>query len=296
VTVCKEDNVSEKTPLIDQKLLARLRSRKAAERERAEDELLAMGPGAVDALLRTLDAETPKRQRNQRRGLALIALYVLLVIAAIATGHDKNLGPFGGMTAVMMALLSATTVQKNAARALARFDDKRAVGPLADALEYNDKEVVKSARAGLTRLLPELRATDHALLTTSQRRTLDKWLGKSNDTDLSMAILRAYEQVGDPKSVEAVAKLADVQTGAALRIRVLAEEVLPAMRQHAGDVYAAQVLLRPSAGDDGSLVRPVVGTEEVETTTLVRPAEGTNAEVSVRGEIRPAETPIVTIR
>ena len=50
--------------------------------------------------------------------------------------------------------------QKGAARALAMFDDPKAVGVLSEALYFNDYNVVKVAREALIRLLPSLKANN----------------------------------------------------------------------------------------------------------------------------------------
>ncbi len=261
--------------VIDPKLLVKLRSKKKEVREAAERQLESLGPEAVPALLALLEKESITRVRRQRWGIVLVCCYICLIILFAATGHAGNFGAFSGMTGVWVALFAATQLQKDAARTLAKYNDKRGVGRLAEALEYQDKAVVSEAEAALIRLLPGLLATDHALLSHEQRRCLDRALVKPRKAELPLAILAAYEQVGDPDSVAVVERLA---AGEIRRVDPAvierAAEVLPAMRVRAQEVRAAQTLLRPveEVGAD-VLVRPVETGPTAPVEMLVRPVD-----------------------
>ena len=260
---------------IDPKLLQRLRSRKTPIREEAERELAAMGPEAVNALLEMLEQESAKRARRQKIGIAVVCAFVLLMVLLAVSGHGDNIAIFSSMTGTWAALFAATQLQKDAARVLARYDDKRGVGRLAEALEYQDKVVQQEAETALVRLLPRLMATDHALLSPDQRRCLDRALVKRNKNALALAILDAYEQIGDPQSVAVVERLADGHVKAASpEVVARAADVLPAMRVRAEAVHAAQTLLRPVevAGAD-TLLRPVESGPTGDVEMLLRPVD-----------------------
>jgi hypothetical protein len=289
--------MTARSQALSPKLLARLRSRRSDVRESAERELLDLGPIAVDMLLRTLEAERPKRVRNRRIALALVAVFaVAALVGALTPGHGFQINI--GQIWVVFALLAATSVQRNAARALARFSDKRAVGALSEALDYHDKQVRESAAEALVRLLPTLNASDHALLSYDERRALDRAITRLGATRLALAALRAYEQIGDAESLAVVERMAygkvqplrsDVRplvrglsfgivawaSRGPLEPAVVAEAraVLPALRVRAEQVRAAQTLLRPVEANpgDGTLLRPAEPAAPTEDALLVRP-------------------------
>jgi len=261
--------------VLDPKLLAKLRSKKEAERAEAQAALRALGPDAVDALLALLDKEAVTRQKRKRIGLAILVAYVCLMVLFIATGNAKNMGSLGGMTGGLAALFAATQAQRAAAGALAGYDDKRGVGRLAEALEFGEKRLQADIEGALIRLLPRLTASDHALLTPEQRRCLDRAIVKPKQARLAMAALDAYEQVGDRDSVAVVERMAEGRArGLDPGLAARAAEVLPAMRNAAELVAAAQTLLRPadSVADD-MLLRPALGAPDGPAGTLLRPAE-----------------------
>ncbi len=278
------------------KLLARLRSRKREVREAAESELLAHGPRAVEMLLRTLEAERPKRMRNRRIAFALLAIFALATIGSLLTPGGDTTVNFGQFW-IVFALLAATSVQRNAAQALARFTDKRAAGALAEALDYHDKQVREAAAEALVRILPGLNASDHALLSYDERRALDRAIVRPGRTELAIAALRAYEQIGDAESLTLVERIAEDKVNplrgelkpflSGLSVGVVAwasrvpldpavvaeaRAVLPALRVRAEQVHAAQTLLRPAlSAPTDTLLRPVEPSAPRENALLVRP-------------------------
>ncbi|MBM3495068.1 MAG: hypothetical protein FJX72_12235 [Armatimonadetes bacterium] len=277
--------MDQTTTAIDPKLLTKLRSKKADVREAAERQIAAMGPEAVDGLLELLEKESATRAKRRKIGIAVVCCYIALFVMAALTDHAKFIGNMGGMTGIMIALFAATQAQKDAARVLARYDNKRGVGRLAEALDYNDKHVLAEVEPALIRLLPKLIATDHALLSLDQRRSLDKAIVKRGKAPLALAVLDAYEQIGDPDSVEVVERMAKGEVrrlDAAVVER--AREVLPAMRVRAEAVHAAQTLLRPvEVADADMLLRPVESGPSGPVETLVRPV-GADADFAVAAD------------
>jgi len=266
----------EETPDICRDIVLKLNSRKASVRQEAERDLAALGPAAVDRLLALMEKEGVNRRKRRNIGIAVVIVYIFLVVLSAVTNHGASAGSYSGMFGAIAALFAATQLQKNAAGALARYDDVRGVGFLAEAMEYGDKGIERQAETALVRLLPRLRATDHALLTEPQRRCLDRALVKRRSPELALAILAAYEQVGDEKSVELVERIASAQIPAIKDHRVIkrAAEVLPALRHRAELVRAAQTLLRPADKADADiLLRPASGPPTGPVETLLRPVE-----------------------
>jgi hypothetical protein len=172
--------------------------------------------------------------------------------------------------------MAVTKLQRNAISALARYDDIRAVGPLTEALDYRDRGLADAAVPKLAEFLPRLQSGDAALLDDAQRRILDRVLLKHRKPDLVLAILAAYEQVGDAKSLEAVERLAAGEGRCAKdrRVREAAIDCHAALKQRAQAERDAQTLLRPVyTGDpEGTLLRPAHGPGDADAKVLLRPA------------------------
>jgi hypothetical protein len=171
---------------------------------------------------------------------------------------------------------AVSNTEEAATLALMRFDDVRAVGPLVDALDF--RVVGALAATALIRLLPRLTVTDAELLSPAQRARLNKAMQRDN-TDLTLAILKAYTRVGDATAVVEVQKLAnirglkfriaskrimdhllgvrkndgDLPKSEMPRIAAAAEECLPFLRQSTEQRRIEQELLRAA---DGAAVSP----------------------------------------
>lgn len=261
-------------PELDPNAVAKLASRKEAERAAAEASIERLGPAAVDALLNLLRAEASRRAKRRRVGIAIFCLYVLLFATMVISGNGKVMGSFGGLISVGVGMLVASQAQKSATNALTRYDDLRAVGPLVEALDYGDKRLAQAAESTLVRLLPRLTADRSYLLEESHRKVLNRLLTGQRSQLLAEAILTAYEQVGDSRCVEALEKLAGGggKWGRVPSVRQAAASALAASRVRARRDQASGTLLRAAgpeaegerllrAADSGSapetLLRPI---------------------------------------
>ena len=178
-----------------------------------------------------------------------------------------------GTLTMTLKLLRA---QKTAAGRLAELDEIRAVGPLSEALKIDDKRVRRLVEDRLTALLPSLRANQADLLDSVQRSCLHAALYRKNRT-LIVAILKAFEQVGDERDLPAVTGLSNGKGPGWVD-----SEVWQAARTCREFIESRQLssqyrnrLLRPSCQStrqDGLLVRPAetAGTDEA---ALLRPAD-----------------------
>jgi hypothetical protein len=178
------------------------------------------------------------------------------------------------MSGAISAAFAASQAQKRVTKELAEFEDIRSVGPLAEALEYQDRELKAIAESKLTRLLPRLRASDASLLDEEQRKCLYRAL-RGRDTNLILAVLKALEQIGDEQAVPFVQKLANGEGLAARNsgIRAAAQECLPALQERAERERASRELLRAASASDTPsdvLLRPAGGTIEADPQQLLR--------------------------
>jgi len=165
--------------------------------------------------------------------------------------------------------------------AIARFGYLQAAGPLSEALDMSDSEVTETAIQALTRLLPRLKASDASLLNCHQRACLNEALRCNRDTNLTLAILTAWEQVGDSEAIEHVERLAAGlgRGGHDPRIVAAAQECLPFLLQSAGHQQNHTQLLRPVNGS----MTP--------TVTLLRPAPPQASPIPPEQLLRPTDAP-----
>lgn len=262
----------QEEPTLDAKVVAQLTSKKEPERVEAEAKIAGLGPEALDALLALVQQEAAKRKTKRRRILIGLTIYFVFVIGmtvliSVAKGHlDTGLfGSIGSMSGLIAAAFAVSQAQKNATRKLAEFEDIRIVGPLAEALEFGDKNMrAIITEEALIKLLPRLQASDAHLLNEDQRACLNRAL-KGKNTQLVLAILKAYEQVGDEKALPCVEKLAEGEgrSGKDERVQAEAIECLPHLKARIEQQRASQTLLRAS---DAIATPPEV---------LLRPAEAT---------------------
>jgi hypothetical protein len=239
------------------------------------------GDESVDTLLVLLESEAQKRKGRQRQAIAMLVLYLSLIAIMMATHNMQSIGAYTSLISSIGGLYAATQLQRKAVSALAKYDDIRAVGRLAEALEFQDKNVAAVAEPKLTELLPRLQPCDAGLLNDAQRRSLDRALLKHRKPELVIAILKALQQVGDAKSLEPVEKLAGGQgrTGRDGRVVNAAVDCVPALKLRAQAERDAQTLLRPvlSGDPEGTLLRPAHGPGTADPQVLLRPASNPDA-------------------
>jgi hypothetical protein len=227
----------------------------------------------VEKQLKLLEQEKRKHQQpGMRFGFLIASWCVIVPYLAMQTWNQIVEGKWPealvlGITTALATQLRRFCLsgkQTEAARKLARHDDIRGVGPLAEALEWPDPDVQSVATEALIRLLPRLQATDGALLTANQRANLYRKLRPYQhgaQTELQQAILRALEQIGDKEAIPSVRRLA---RGGALspkqkQVRKAAQDCLPYLRTRAEQQRVSQTLLRASSATSAApdiLLRP----------------------------------------
>jgi hypothetical protein len=196
-------------------LVDQLGGRSRSDRAAAEFALKKLGATAIPALVNALQLE--KRKKDIWFICALCSCYLCIlpshlmevwhlpfVVRALYTA-GMGLGP---MSLARFAV-QPNKKQKSIVRLLVNAEDINVIGPLVEALTYggrHDVEVLKTVTAGLVRLLPQLRASDAHLLNDKQRTHLRRaLLGK--DKPLTLAILKALQQIGDIADLPFVEKI-----------------------------------------------------------------------------------------
>ena len=148
------------------------------------------------------------------------------------------------------------------------------------------KKKKQAVFAALNSLLTQMKASDAPILTPALRRTLNLWLMNANSGALSharydaffVAILKAFEQVGDSSAIPAVSRLAKMQGRTRRRkaLKQAAIECLPMLRANCGEVETARTLLRASQSevtDPDTLLRPASGSGQADAAELLRGAD-----------------------
>jgi hypothetical protein len=252
--------------------------RKAVRLAAAETlrQLEAQAPGqqAVDTLLKVLKQEAQKRENNRRDKLIVAAVIFFLMLVIALFGKDFPGYLVGSLVGLIVGGMAATQGQKNASMILAQFDDVRAVGPLAAAREFGDKNLRAVCDTALIRLLPRLQA-NHADLLNEDQRTCLRHALYGKDTGLTLAILKGLEQVGNADDLPSVEGLARGEGHAALNMRVqnAAKDCLIYLRPRAEEERARPTLLRASiasATAPDTLLRPAEGVPAADPQQLLR--------------------------
>ena len=252
-------------------LLNKLDSPKEADRLAAEQQLLDMGPEALEELLSYFERAERLRKNFPRILIWFVLGSFFLGMVNALLGSGVGAGLFGGVAApIIVGMLLWLQHRNNAVRILAQFDDIRAVGPLAGALKFAEGKARPAVVASLIRLLPKLEFGDSSLLNPNQRQYLYKALA-GTDTQLNLAILKALSQVGDSSAVPHVQQLL---SSAHKDLQEAAGACLLAIEKRAEQENTRQTLLRASDAIEtkpGILLRAAAETSTTDPQELLRP-------------------------
>jgi hypothetical protein len=158
-------------------------------------------------------------------------------------------------------------VHESVAALIADMDDPRFLGPILAILgepSFSEEQVSRwwkpNMEAALKRILPNVRA-DHAPdLNDQQRSMLITLLAMPYvDVDLTLATLKALEQIGGAAAIPVVADLAAARaiTPKTRRVREAALDCLTCLRDQAERAKLSRSLLRPAHETTQTLLRPV---------------------------------------
>lgn len=195
----------------------------------------------------------------------------------------------GVCTAAEIFWWNKRRTQKWTLERIAQHENVAEVGLLAEAFFWGRRDIQKAVTTALLRLLPQMRVENGHWLTERQRECLYAALDNPN-VDLTLALLRAFEQVGDYHALPHVEALAQRTAKTGAREAIIHEAALaclPYLRMEAERARGAQTLLRPSSladvpADDlvrsanppeDDLLRPAQGNPEAEPELLLRPLE-----------------------
>ncbi|MCS6777209.1 MAG: hypothetical protein RMJ43_08125 [Chloroherpetonaceae bacterium] len=243
-------------------------------------------PGGLDAeqVLQVLreEARNYRIQQSALRGVQLVflTLIALLVVACVSIWLKKGRLAFDDFSyffvfiSLLGGMAAVTPRHKEAATRMAQLQDTRAVGLLTETLETSDRDLRHVVQQALPGLLRRLQASDAHLLDAHQRKILNRLLRRARqekNTELALAVLKAYEQVGDASALPEVERLASVPDPKDARFRQVVEaarECLPYLKVRVEQERASQTLLRAS--------NPA-HTDRAASDALLRPAQEAGA-------------------
>jgi hypothetical protein len=155
--------------------------------------------------------------------------------------------------AAQLGFMCARYFWSQSIKEMAASADVRDIGAFIEAVDVDSA----ASHPALSRLLPKLSAGNCGLLQEQHCDILRKFAGsrvvRISRVPLVIAILKAYEQVGDEEDIPVVEKLAaGAGYGKYRQVRLVAEECLPALRIIATQHRAQLTLLRASSLQDAN--------------------------------------------
>ncbi len=270
-----------------QQLLNQLNSRDPAIRDAALRDARALPP---DDLLQLVLLESRNRRKRFRRGWAVYIAIFMLGCALAALLHLPNQGVGSFLQIVLTTIISSMAqgiytkkynlAGRRVSELLSEVNDVRFIAPMLR-LEFAQEHVgVKGLRGAIKRLLPQIRA-DHAPLWSKEDKAalLLPLKHPNHDKELTLACLKALEQVGDASAIPAVRRLHEKMYPAKWKegIALAAQECLLYLESNTGRFQQAETLLRasePAATRPDILLRPAqAASDTTPAEQLLRPGE-----------------------
>ncbi len=270
------------TLTIDEKqsLLRLLNSWREKVRQAAEQEIQDTQKYSLPVLFDLLEEEQKQSKLRVKRGKFLyVAWVVIWILLAFCGIHGAAYAPAIN-TAVMYLILlryTGSSARESIIKALVKHQDKQVLPYMID--YYGQNLVSLDLEIPFMRILSSLRTQDTPLLQPKHREALNKYLLKKGTYSfpLKIAILKAYQQIGDASALITVEKLLERRLTEQEDVYRAAEECLPYLQQNVGRVTEIQTLLRASspAEKQEELLRPLQAEKPEEESLLLRASEKT---------------------
>jgi hypothetical protein len=241
-----------------------------------------------------------KAHRDKRLFWGLFAFFQAFLFVPIALSNTFPIVSNGHINLAWLALMFLSPFGMAAlgliftfkkpdwnAEELTRVGGVEAVGPLLELLGTPKRpRQLKPLFVALIQLLPQMKASDAAMLTVGQRKLLYALLKNGLNVyarpDLlltyRLAVLKALEQIGDADAIPLVMHLANgkARTARQKALKAAAIECLPLLQVNFSRVEATKTLLRASAPENASpktLLRPVEYTPDANPKQLLHAAD-----------------------
>ena len=230
---------------------------------------------SVDETMATLlrEMRLVRLHRQRRKTLILLLTTVFVFLLYFSWSHIYGWYWIFNLCGGAWVVDSASNARKDAARALEKAGDPRAVGVLAVALRDGDAPMRRLAETALLKLLPNVQASHAGFLDNDQVSALLA-IGEQEDAALKVALLRALEQIGDSRAIPIVEQLL---TDNWKMVRNQAAQCLPFLRERERRARESATLLRASdrnaAVSSAHLLRPAIDSrQDTKSDELLRPS------------------------
>lgn len=257
-----------------------------------------MGPDAIPFLREVLEEQARVIKRRFRlhylqrftplASSLVLGLVVALVSQSAGAGFWACLFSFAIQPAFRPSHEDVFTRLRDRAGALfTELAGKEHIGALIDLMAYPEEHSAGLACIALTRLFPQLQASDATLLTITHRQKLASRLyhltGYITEREVAfdIALLKALQQIGDSFFVAPVANLVlckkeFLSSRSRPVIQAASEECLPYLKAFAEQEAKSGSLVRSASAPEGEaqstiLVRPAANNIDPESTVLLRP-------------------------
>lgn len=273
-------------------LIQRLGSRDAQERRVARDEFIRMAtfdPALFHADLTYIIRTITGNKRRASIGIAILvfAVYpVSWILLALAESMQMMLPIVGALATLVLVIIAGIAIstgivgsrRTRLAECINDIDDLNALPALIELLEFTSPAVRNAIVSPITRLLLRVRASDAHLLGFLHRSALARSLSTPRTRKLPpsfiLAILQAFEQIGDSQAMPAVAWLSQGKGMAADHptVHAAAQTCLAHLQAQLSRHQAPYLLLRPSSLAEAShaLLRPVITAPDAAPYELLR--------------------------
>ena len=225
--------------------------------------------------------------RRARQGKIFCTFLLLLSAVALFFTQGTHIVMFWWLIFPLSGLWSADRSRGHAViQKLSETWDPRAIGVLAVVAQERDPMLKHQAQQVLIDLLPRVRASDAAYIDTEGMEVLILLL-REDAYALQLALLQAFEQIGDARAIPNVLHLRD-SLFVRPELRKAAAECLPALESRVRLARESSTLLRASSGINSVeaaavLLRPAAGAP-VSAENLLRPVEDLSTAPSFRIE------------
>ena len=213
-----------------------------------------------------------------------------LGVMSVSTGGSTTMTLSGTLLLLVMVvcgLLGWLTHRKRMAmtRIASRFDDVRAVGPLIEALYFQDTALRSELTTTLTRLIPRMREEDGLRLDTNQRNLMNRYVSHyiGDDRTLPRTILQAYPTIGNGTEMTVVRNVAKGKgyAGKDPLSQQAAQDYLDIVEQRRQQETLNTTLLRASSALEigvDTLLRSAQENASTPSNQLLRPSTTTRDE------------------
>ena len=219
----------------------------------------------VEETIRQLRLEMEEASRRSRLSRFIQVMGAGGLIVLFLDNPDWHKTYFWGALCLLLGLIASNQVlkvQTEAVSILSEAWDPKAIGVLALGMLTGDRGLKAASRNALLKLLPKAKASDAAFYDEEQMRALSTLLetvSHRQDTPFLLALLKAFEQIGDAKALDGVHNLTLSKNS---QVREAAEACLPALQQRVAIQKQNNSLLRPALSlenptDNQELLRPV---------------------------------------